>query len=93
MTLSDAVDVPERAADVKVTRSLEHCESSVGLSDRRRRPDGPPNVAKTALASHPSSWKRNRHTLAVHARIIAEAVRCFLAGSGHGCWCLPTTLF
>ena len=46
MTLSDAVDVRERAADVKVTRSLEHCESSVGLSDRRRRPDGPPNVAK-----------------------------------------------
>ena len=60
MTLSEAVDVdvPERPADVKVTRSLDHGACTVGLQHHRRRPDGPPNVAETALASHPSSWKQ-----------------------------------
>ena len=57
MQLSDAVDVPERLSDVKVTRALDVCESTGGLHDRRRRPDGRLNVVETALASPPSSRK------------------------------------
>jgi len=57
MTQSDAVDVPERLPEGNVTRLLDHRDFAGGLHDRRRRPDGWPNGAETALASRPSSHK------------------------------------